>query len=368
MISPVRVLVPAIAVTGFLAGCSSSEPEPAPLSEATRAEVAKTRLDEMVKMAVTLGQSGQQAQAMSFLNDALRLDPKNREAIFRTAEYCLMLGRQGESRDPQGARNLYRRSGEAMRRLRESYPDLTPPERTIAALVRYAEARVLTHDEKPEEAVAALKDSLELGFDEPEMILTDPELDPLRDREDFRQVTAGLEVVADDKALKQAKAAVAEFKAFPFSFELPDLDGQTVKLDEVRGKVTIVDVWGTWCPPCRIELPHFVELYGKYHDRGLEIVGLTYEQTTTKEAAVEKVKEFLDKEIKLPYRLVLGDETTMTKMEPFEGFPTTLFLDAKGQVRAKLVGAQPKRTLESLVLALLDEPAEKPAAAASDGD
>lgn len=366
MISAGRAVWPAIAVACLGAGCSSSESE-APLPQPTRAEVNQKRLDELIKMGITMGQAGQLAPAMTFFSDALRIDPANRQAMFRVAELSLLLGRQNEMSDPEGARNLFRRAGEAARHLREAYPELTDPERITVALVRFAEARVLAHEGKPDEAVAALKDSLALGFDEPEMLLTDPELDPLRERDDFKEITARAEGDADDQALRQAKAAVAEFKPFPFSFELPDLEGQTVKLDEVRGKVTIVDVWGTWCGPCRIELPHFVELYGKYHDRGLEIVGLTYEQVNTKEQAVEKVKAFLDTEMKLPYRLVLGDELTMERMEPFEGFPTTMFLDASGQVRAKLVGAQSLRTLESLVLALLDEPAAKPAAA-TDGE
>jgi thiol-disulfide isomerase/thioredoxin len=362
MIAAGRALLPAIVGTCLLAGCSSSEPEvsqPEPASE----EIARARTDQLVRLAVSLGEAGRFDQAMNFLNDALRIEPTNRAAMFRTAQFSLFLGRQYESRDPSGARNLFLRAAEAARRLREVYPDLTDEERLGVALIRYAQTRVLTEDGKPEEAMATLKDALELGFDDPRALLTDPKLDPLRSREDFQQLAAQVEGDAQEQALKLARAALADFKPYPLSFELPDLEGRSVKLDDLRGKVTIVDIWGTWCGPCRVELPHFVDLYGKYRDRGLEVVGIAYEQVATPEEAAQKVREFVETEIKLPYHLVIGDGATMERLQPFEGFPTTLFLDASGQVRAKFVGAQPKLTLEAMVLALMEEPSEKSEAA-----
>lgn len=355
-----RHLTITLLAAGLLAGCQKSEDESSSPRRSPQ-EIAQARIDQLLRTAESLAQAKKYEQAMTFIGDALSIDATNRRAMLHTAEYSLMLARQHEANEPIGAHNLFRQAGEAGKRLREHVTELNDEERSVLAMVRYAEARMLTQEQKPEEAVAALKDSMDLGFDQFEILVNDPVLDPLRKREDFRALTAGAESEAEAEALKQAKATLASFQPYPFSFELPDLDGQPVKLDEIRGKITIVDVWGTWCPPCRIELPHFVDLYERYHDRGLEIVGVTYEQTTSNEQATAKVREFLEKEIKLPYRLVLGDEATMVKMEPFEGFPTTLFLDATGQVRAKLVGAQPPRDLEALVMALLDEPPAKPA-------
>ena len=56
-------------------------------------------------------------------------------------------------------------------------------------------------------------------------------------------------------------------------WELNDLDGKQVKLSDFKGKVVILDFWATWCVPCRVEIPHFVELQKGYADRGLAVVG-----------------------------------------------------------------------------------------------
>jgi len=95
---------------------------------------------------------------------------------------------------------------------------------------------------------------------------------------------------------------------FDFDFSLPDLDGKNVSLKDFVDKVVIVNFWGTWCPPCRREMPHFVELYKKYRNRGVEVVGIGYEREKG-EAAVENVRAFL-KEKGVTYTCVTGDQDT----------------------------------------------------------
>lgn len=118
-----------------------------------------------------------------------------------------------------------------------------------------------------------------------------------------------------------------------------------------------MDIWGTWCPPCRAEIPHFVELKKKYGDKGLEIVGLNYEGNgIPDDEARRTIKEFAA-EHNINYTLALGDETTREKVPNFEGYPTTLFIDRQGKVRAKIVGFDPSGVgqMEELIVTLLDE-------------
>ena len=78
--------------------------------------------------------------------------------------------------------------------------------------------------------------------------------------------------------------SVAGTKPTPFPFALKDLDGKPVTAADFRGKVLVVDFWGTWCPPCRKQVPNLVELDKRFHDKGLAVVGLTYENEQGDEA------------------------------------------------------------------------------------
>jgi len=73
-------------------------------------------------------------------------------------------------------------------------------------------------------------------------------------------------------------------------FTLAKLDGEWFKLSDFRGKVVMLNFWGTWCPPCRKEIPDFIKLMEKYNKDGLEIVGVTLTS-----GSAEKIQKFVDK-------------------------------------------------------------------------
>lgn len=163
---------------------------------------------------------------------------------------------------------------------------------------------------------------------------------------------------SSESARQQAREILAEATTFPFDFSLPDLDGKTVSSKDFAGKLLIVDFWGTWCPPCRMEVPHFVALHEKYNARGLEIVGINYERGQDAAAKVALIRKFADSE-RIPYSCLIGDEVTQDKVPNLDGFPTTLIIDRTGKVRAKLEGYHDLETLDAIVSLLLDDtPAE----------
>jgi thiol-disulfide isomerase/thioredoxin len=127
----------------------------------------------------------------------------------------------------------------------------------------------------------------------------------------------------------------------PFRFAFPDLDGRLVteRDPRFRGKVVVVDVFGTWCPTCHDAAPELVRLYRKYHGRGLEIVGLAYEVSGDTAIDRRQVRRYRQK-FGIPFTLLLAGindteaaAATLPQLQGFTSFPTTIFLGRDGKVR-----------------------------------
>ncbi len=127
----------------------------------------------------------------------------------------------------------------------------------------------------------------------------------------------------------------------PFQFAFPSIDGEMVTNTDARfrGKVVIVDIFGTWCPTCHDAAPTLVDLYRRYHDRGLEIVGLAYEVTGDSAVDGALLRRYREKYgIEFPLLLAGvndGDSpsTTQPQLSGPIAFPTTVFIDRSGAVR-----------------------------------
>jgi len=141
---------------------------------------------------------------------------------------------------------------------------------------------------------------------------------------------------------------------YRFSFELETLDGRNVSDDSFRGQVLVVDLWATWCPPCRQEVPHFVDLQERYRDQGLAVLGLNYERTFTAAGAHREIAQFTARQ-PVNYPLALGTPELKSQVPGFRGYPTTLFIDRQGMVRATVTGTRPLAYLETMVKTLLFE-------------
>lgn len=127
----------------------------------------------------------------------------------------------------------------------------------------------------------------------------------------------------------------------PFRFAFPDLAGRwvTERDPRFRGKVVLVDIFGSWCPTCHDAAPDLVQLYRKYHPRGLDIVGLAYEVTGDTAQDARQVRRYRQK-FGIPYPLLLAGindteaaAATLPQLHGFTSFPTTVFLGRDGRVR-----------------------------------
>jgi thiol-disulfide isomerase/thioredoxin len=132
------------------------------------------------------------------------------------------------------------------------------------------------------------------------------------------------------------------------SFHLQTLEGRAVTLKDFKGKVLILDIWDTWCPPCRKEIPHFIDLYSSYKGKGVEILGAAIGREGR-----DKVVDFI-RQNKVNYPNVLASEELLNTYGPIQGIPTTLVIDQKGGIYKKYVGYQDQEVFENDIKALLE--------------
>lgn len=132
-------------------------------------------------------------------------------------------------------------------------------------------------------------------------------------------------------------------------FSLTDKDGDVVRLSDHRGQVVILDFWATWCGPCRMEIPGFVDLFKKYHDQGLQIIGISLDKD-----GWNAVKPFM-KQNDMNYPVVLGNQQVVMSYGGIRGIPTTFIINRNGEVVDKIVGYRPESYFENAVRELLNQ-------------
>jgi cytochrome c biogenesis protein CcmG/thiol:disulfide interchange protein DsbE len=137
-----------------------------------------------------------------------------------------------------------------------------------------------------------------------------------------------------------------ERKSAP-DFTLKDADGKVVHLSDYRGKVVILDFWATWCGPCRIEIPWFMELQRRNKDRGFEVLGVAMD-----DEGWEVVKPFLA-DLGVNYRVMVGDDLTAQMYGGVDALPTTFLIDKAGKIAAVHVGLASRKDFEDGVEQLL---------------
>jgi thiol-disulfide isomerase/thioredoxin len=132
------------------------------------------------------------------------------------------------------------------------------------------------------------------------------------------------------------------------SFSLKDIHGKGVNLASLKGKVILLDFWATWCGPCKMEIPGFVELQDKYGKDGLVVIGVAVEDS------IESIKPFVA-QYKMNYIVVNGSDRNdlQDAYGPMLGIPTTFLIGRDGKVCAKHTGVASKEQFEKEIRSLL---------------
>ena len=124
-------------------------------------------------------------------------------------------------------------------------------------------------------------------------------------------------------------------------FTMKDMRGNNVTLADYKGKVILLDFWATWCGPCKFEIPGFVQLQEKYGKDGLQVIGVSVDDT------VDKLQPFTA-QFKMNYLVLqgLGHDDVQEAYGPMWGIPTTIVISREGKICARHTGLPPTQSGE----------------------
>lgn len=145
--------------------------------------------------------------------------------------------------------------------------------------------------------------------------------------------------MARKPAPTEASSNALTGKAAP-EFTLQSLDGKTVHLSDYRGKAVVLNFWATWCAPCKIEMPWFVDLQKKYAPEGLQLVGVAMDDATPKEIA-----EFA-KQMSVNYPILIGKEAVGQAYGGVPFMPETFYIDRNGKIIENAFGLKSRSEIE----------------------
>ncbi len=128
-------------------------------------------------------------------------------------------------------------------------------------------------------------------------------------------------------------------KAAP-DFSLKDANGKTVQLSDYRGKVVLLNFWATWCGPCKLEIPWFVEFERKHKDQGFAVVGISMDDD-----GWDAVRPFIS-QMGVNYRVLVGNDEVAQNYGGVDSLPTTFLIDRAGKIAAVHIGLVSKSSYE----------------------
>ena len=156
-----------------------------------------------------------------------------------------------------------------------------------------------------------------------------------------RPQTSGASISGSNAALKGKPAP---------DFQLTDLDGNSVRLADLRGKAVLLNFWATWCPPCKIEMPWFVDIQKQYGPQGLQIVGVAMDEGNAHDAVAKFAKE-----MGLNYTVLLGNDKVADQYGGVDALPTTFYIGRDGKIVTRVFGLVSHSEIEENVRAALKQ-------------
>lgn len=151
---------------------------------------------------------------------------------------------------------------------------------------------------------------------------------------DYLQKSSDLAAMTAVPNEAEAETGIGKGQLAP-NFMLTDLEGNEVELSDFKGKKVLLNFWATWCPPCRIEMPHMRKFYEDYRKKDVVILGVNLTPT---EKRREDVSAFVQEE-QLSFPIVLDETGEVMLTYQVFAYPTTFLLDSNGIIRERFQGA-----------------------------
>jgi thiol-disulfide isomerase/thioredoxin len=159
-------------------------------------------------------------------------------------------------------------------------------------------------------------------------------------------LAATLCLAAPLSAQPESKPSAPTLANMNFSFK--DITGKRVPLSRFKGRVIILDFWATWCVPCKAEIPGFIDLQKKYGDRGLQVIGLSVDDS------MAMAKKYADeRKMNYPVLLAEGKEDILKAYDPIPSIPVSIIIDRQGRIVTRHLGIAAMDVFEREISGLL---------------
>ena len=169
----------------------------------------------------------------------------------------------------------------------------------------------------------------------------------------WMQVAMGVALMAMTAAPVHGQAGLAAIcnadgRAADLSFTVKDLNGQDVSFSDFKGKVILLDFWATWCGPCKVEIPYFIDFYTRYQAQGLQVLGFDVDDE------IPAITEYVERMgMNYPVLVGAGHDDVLEAYGPMPGLPTTVIIGRDGKVCVSHTGLAEKEAFEEAIKALL---------------
>ncbi len=219
-------------------------------------------------------------------------------------------------------------------------------------MVSMAQGYAIRHNQT--QAFASLGKAVDVGFGDFELILNDPLINRLENEGAIEELVGELKVRYQRAVTEWSRTVLAEFQPYQFNFDVADIEGGRLRNSDFGGKVIVLDMWATWCPPCRKGIPHYIELQKNYGSQGIAVFGVSMDNPQDPNSVLKTVSDFVAEQ-KFNYPCALGDQSFAQQVPGKLVLPTTIFIDQFSNVRYIARGFHDYAKIEAITRALASE-------------
>lgn len=226
------------------------------------------------------------------------------------------------------ASQLYTAQGRIARNLRNNpgYPSASL-EVLGQPLVNLAKAHAMKKNTNA--TMVALTEAFEIGYRQFDAVRHDAAFESLSQKS-LQQLVDRHQKIYRQKVNQWSITEIANFQPFEIQYDVAGVDGERISSNDNMGHVTVVDLWATWCQPCREGIPHFIELQKNHAN--VDVIGISMDDPENPTAVIDTVKNFgIDNGIN--YKLAVATDSIKKQIPGQVLLPTTLFIDHTGTVR-----------------------------------